>query len=148
MAKNVELEFGWGRLIFGQTFADPTELAEALRREAPGRRDICIYAREAHVLVAKAPHELFIDPSHTYRWRFTESVDPAPSLGIEVRPLHRSGRCRRDQPGLRAVRNGARAERGDLAQPPARRCCRLPGRGAHRRRERGDGDRHRHRRRP
>ena len=23
MAKNVELELGWGRLIFGQTFADP-----------------------------------------------------------------------------------------------------------------------------
>jgi GNAT-family acetyltransferase (TIGR03103 family) len=87
MAKNVELELGWGRLIFGQTFADPAELAETLRREAPGRRDICIYAREAHVLVSMAPHELFIDPSHTYRWRFYESVDPAPALGISVRTL-------------------------------------------------------------
>ncbi|CAN5395120.1 N-acetylglutaminylglutamine synthetase [soil metagenome] len=70
MAANVELELGWGRLIFGQTFAEPEELAEALRREGPGRRDICIYARESHVLVALAPHELFIDPSHTYRLRF------------------------------------------------------------------------------
>ncbi|WP_099023528.1 N-acetylglutaminylglutamine synthetase [Mycolicibacterium palauense] len=88
MAKNVELELGWGRLIFGQTFADPVELAETLRREAPGRRDICIYARESHVLVAMAPHELFIDPSHTYRMRFIESYrPPPPAPGITVRPL-------------------------------------------------------------
>ena len=38
MAKDVELELGWGRLIFGQTFADAGTLAEALRREAPGRQ--------------------------------------------------------------------------------------------------------------
>lgn len=88
MAKNVELELGWGRLIFGQTFADPAELAEVLRREAPGRRDICIYARESHVLVAMAPHELFIDPSHTYRLRFIESYrPPPPAPGMAVRPL-------------------------------------------------------------
>jgi GNAT-family acetyltransferase (TIGR03103 family) len=89
MAANAELELGWGRLIFGQTFADPQELAEALRREGPGRRDICIYARESHVLVSMAPHELFIDPSHTYRLRFT-GTDPEPAAGpaaITVRPL-------------------------------------------------------------
>jgi GNAT-family acetyltransferase (TIGR03103 family) len=91
MAKDVELELGWGRLIFGQTFADPHTLAEALRREAPGRRDICIYARESHVVVARAPTELFIDPSHTYRLRFTPSHDEdlAPSpLGVTVRTLN------------------------------------------------------------
>jgi GNAT-family acetyltransferase (TIGR03103 family) len=91
MAKDVELELGWGRLIFGQTFADPDTLAEALRREAPGRRDICIYARESHVVVARAPTELFIDPSHTYRLRFTPSHDDdlAPSpLGVTVRTLN------------------------------------------------------------
>lgn len=90
MAKDVELELGWGRLIFGQTFADPDTLAEALRREAPGRRDICIYARESHVVVARAPTELFIDPSHTYRLRFVPSHDEdlAPSpLGVKVRTL-------------------------------------------------------------
>jgi GNAT-family acetyltransferase (TIGR03103 family) len=92
MAKDVELELGWGRLIFGQTFADPDTLAEALRREAPGRRDICIYAREAHVVVAGAPSELFIDPSHTYRLRFTndskeEELVPSP-VGITVRTLN------------------------------------------------------------
>ncbi|HEV7580248.1 MAG TPA: N-acetylglutaminylglutamine synthetase [Mycobacterium sp.] len=91
MAKDVELELGWGRLIFGQTFADPDTLSEALRREAPGRRDICIYARESHVVIARAPTELFIDPSHTYRLRFTPSHDEdlAPSpLGVTVRTLN------------------------------------------------------------
>ncbi|MET0900253.1 MAG: N-acetylglutaminylglutamine synthetase [Mycobacterium sp.] len=89
MASNVELELGWGRLIFGQTFADPDELGEALRREGPGRRDICIYARESHVLVAMAPHELFIDPSHTYRLRFHGEPSAAAKspVAITVRPL-------------------------------------------------------------
>jgi hypothetical protein len=53
MADDVVLEMGWGRLVFGQTFADPERLAEVLRQEGPGRRDICIYAREPHVLVAR-----------------------------------------------------------------------------------------------
>jgi len=70
MADDVIVELGWGRLIFGQTFADPDKLAEVLRQEGRGRRDICMYAREPQVLVALAPAELFIDPSHTYRLRF------------------------------------------------------------------------------
>lgn len=68
-----------GRLIFGQTFADPEKLADVLRQETQGRRDICIYAREPHVLVAKAPSELFIDPSHTYRLRFADVAADAPA---------------------------------------------------------------------
>jgi GNAT-family acetyltransferase (TIGR03103 family) len=91
MAKDVKLELGWGRLIFGQTFADSATLTEELRGEAPGRRDICIYARESHVVIAGAPGELFIDPSHTYRLRFPGgSTDPdlAPSpVGVTVRSL-------------------------------------------------------------
>jgi GNAT-family acetyltransferase (TIGR03103 family) len=92
MAKDVELELGWGRLIFGQTFADAGTLAETLRREAPGRRDICIYARESHVVVAGSAAELFIDPSHTYRLRFTgdpsqEELAPSPQ-GFTVRTLN------------------------------------------------------------
>lgn len=88
MADDVVLELGWGRLIFGQTFADPERLAEVLRQEGQGRRDICIYAREPHVLVSKAPAELFIDPSHTYRLRFADVEDggPAPT-GFSVRTL-------------------------------------------------------------
>lgn len=90
MAKDVELELGWGRLVFGQTFANSQQLVEALRREGPGRRDICIYARESHVVVAEAPTELFIDPSHTYRLRFTpatKNFGPAPP-GLTVRTLN------------------------------------------------------------
>jgi GNAT-family acetyltransferase (TIGR03103 family) len=88
MADDVVLEMGWGRLIFGQTFADPEKLAEVLRHEGPGRRDICMYAREPQVLVAKAPAELFIDPSHTYRLRFTDHDQPAESpSGFTVRTL-------------------------------------------------------------
>lgn len=87
MRSNVVLDLGWGRLVFGQTFSNPDELAEVLRREGPGRRDICMYAREAHVVVARSPAELFIDPSHTYRLRFSgQSPDWTPT-GITVRPL-------------------------------------------------------------
>src|SRR5690606_33039003 len=43
------------------------ELAEALREEGPARRDIAFYIRDPHVLLSLAPHELFLDPSHTYR---------------------------------------------------------------------------------
>ncbi len=88
MADDVVLELGWGRLIFGQTFADPEQLAAVLRQEGHGRRDICIYAREPHVLVSKAPAELFIDPSHTYRLRFSESEDTGPvQSGFSVRTV-------------------------------------------------------------
>lgn len=88
MADDVVLELGWGRLLFGQTFADPERLARSLRDEAQGRRDICIYAREPHVLVAKAPAELFIDPSHTYRLRFADAQDePVRLNGFTIRSL-------------------------------------------------------------
>jgi len=90
MADDVVVEMGWGRLIFGQTFAEPERLAEVLRHEGPGRRDICMYAREPHVLIAKAPAELFIDPSHTYRLRFSDDDEAtAPPSGFTVRTLGR-----------------------------------------------------------
>ena len=87
MADDVVLELGWGRLIFGQTFADPDKLAEVLRQEGQGRRDICMYAREPQVLVALAPAELFIDPSHTYRLRFSDDDSDASPAGFTVRTL-------------------------------------------------------------
>jgi GNAT-family acetyltransferase (TIGR03103 family) len=88
MSDNTVLELGWGRLIFGQTFEDPDKLAAVLQQEEQGRRDICIYARESHVLVAKSPAELFIDPSHTYRWRLHPGDPEGPRpVGFSVRPL-------------------------------------------------------------
>ena len=64
---DVVVDVGWGRLIFGQTFGDPRRLAETLRLEEPGRRDIAMYLTDPHVVMAMAPQDLFLDPSHTFR---------------------------------------------------------------------------------
>lgn len=66
-ARNVAFDCGWGRLLFGQTFDNMQDIAESLRAEGPGRRDIAFYVRDPHVILAAAPQELFLDPSHTYR---------------------------------------------------------------------------------
>ncbi len=58
---------GWGRLIFAQTFCDIHKLAQTLREEGPGKRDIALYLREPHVVISLAPQEVFLDPSHTFR---------------------------------------------------------------------------------
>ncbi|MFP4235501.1 MAG: N-acetylglutaminylglutamine synthetase, partial [Nitriliruptoraceae bacterium] len=85
---DVALECGWGRLLFGQTFADHDRLIAEVAREQPGRRDICMYVRDPHVAVAKAPQELFIDPSHTYRlWLHALPRDADPVRGIVVRKM-------------------------------------------------------------
>jgi GNAT-family acetyltransferase (TIGR03103 family) len=84
----VALECGWGRLLFGQTFASHDVLLDAVSTEEPGRRDICLYVREPHVLVSKAPQHLFIDPSHTYRlWLHQHRVGHDPIAGVIVRDL-------------------------------------------------------------
>lgn len=82
------VDCGWGRLVFGQTFPDSESVANALRAERPGSRDICLYANDPHVVVGHAPNELFIDPSHTYRlqlhkYRRRRHVD----RGVRVRWL-------------------------------------------------------------
>jgi len=64
---NASLDLGWGRLLFAQTFADPGQLAAAMREERPERRDIAFYVKDPHVVLAEAPQELFLDPSHTFR---------------------------------------------------------------------------------
>ena len=64
---NAVLDCGWGRLLFAQTFETAGPLVEALRAEGPDRRDIAFYVRNPHVLLAQAPQEVFLDPSHTYR---------------------------------------------------------------------------------
>ncbi|MGY1592139.1 N-acetylglutaminylglutamine synthetase [Geodermatophilus sp. SYSU D00708] len=67
MHPGVALDLGWGRLVFGQTFADLHGIVDVLRHESPGRRDICLYPRDPQVLVGLAPDELFVDPSYTLR---------------------------------------------------------------------------------
>jgi GNAT-family acetyltransferase (TIGR03103 family) len=88
MDSDVVLECGWGRLIFGQTFEDQTVVAKVLRSEAEGRRDIAMYLRDPHVLVSKAPDELFIDPSLTYRLPFHRYRPARDALrGVIVRKM-------------------------------------------------------------
>jgi GNAT-family acetyltransferase (TIGR03103 family) len=90
MGREVVLEAGWGRLVFGQTFDDHARLRDLLRGEAGGRRDICLYLRDPHVLVATQPQEFFIDPSYTYRiWIHRYRPAPRPRGRIVVRQLVR-----------------------------------------------------------
>ena len=87
--RDVTLECGWGRLVFGQTFTSQERLEAVLRAEKLGRRDICIYPRDPHVLVARAPQELFVDPSHTYRLDFSRyEPNPEVSRTARIRPVH------------------------------------------------------------
>ena len=88
MRSDVVLDLGWGRLVFGQTFADLRGIVDALRAEETGERDICIYPRDPHVLVGLAPDELFIDPSYTYRLDL-HRYRPRPELirGVFVRTV-------------------------------------------------------------
>lgn len=65
--ENIVINCGWGRLIFAHTFEDKTKVADVLREEKPGTRDIALYLRDPQVIIAKYPHDLFIDPSYTYR---------------------------------------------------------------------------------
>src|SRR5512144_2135509 len=73
---NVALDCGWGRLIFGQTFANARVLARTLEQEEEGRRDVAFYVKEPHVVLARAPLTLFLDPSHTFRLLLEASTTP------------------------------------------------------------------------
>lgn len=88
MARDVVVDMGWGRVLFGQTFRSSAAIVSQLRDEAEGRRDICLYARDPHVLVAQAPQELFVDPSYTYRfWLHQTMPRRDPIRGVIVRVL-------------------------------------------------------------
>lgn len=76
MKRNALVDCGWGRLLFGQTFDDPKALTDALGAEGADRRDIAFYISDPHVLLAGAPQELFLDPSHTYRLDLSRPVPP------------------------------------------------------------------------
>jgi len=85
---DVVVDCGWGRLIFAHTFEDPRNLASALRAEGEGLRDIAFYVRDPHVVLALAPQELFLDPSHTYRlWLSSYRPPKMQPRGFTVRRL-------------------------------------------------------------
>ncbi len=82
------VDMGWGRILFGHTYADSQALREALRQEAPDRRDISLYLRDPHVLLSLAPDELFLDPSHTYRLRSHDyRAAPEPPQAFQIRRI-------------------------------------------------------------
>ena len=88
MGRDVVVDMGWGRVLFGQTFRSAAAIVSQLRDEAEGTRDICFYARDPQVLVAKAPQELFVDPSYTYRfWLHRDMPRRDPLRGVVVRAL-------------------------------------------------------------
>ncbi|WP_045219853.1 N-acetylglutaminylglutamine synthetase [Desulfonatronum thioautotrophicum] len=95
LPNNVILECGWGRLIFAHTFPDQRELVRTVRDESPGRRDIALYLRDPHVVLAMAPQELFLDPSHTYRlWLDRYHPDQIASKRIVIRRVQTREDCR------------------------------------------------------
>jgi GNAT-family acetyltransferase (TIGR03103 family) len=86
--KNVAFDCGWGRLLFGQTFVKAEDLAQSLRAEGPGRRDIAFYVSDPHVVLSAAPLELFLDPSHTFRLDLESyRAPPEQPHGFSVRRL-------------------------------------------------------------
>ncbi|MBF0469871.1 MAG: N-acetylglutaminylglutamine synthetase [Gammaproteobacteria bacterium] len=86
--RDVVIDCGWGRLIFGQTFSDTGRITELLRTEEAGKRDIALYLQDPHVAISLAPHELFLDPSHTYRlWLERYRPDSRRPKGFSIRLL-------------------------------------------------------------
>ncbi|MGE0315048.1 MAG: N-acetylglutaminylglutamine synthetase [Lautropia sp.] len=87
-ARNFALDCGWGRLLFGQTFASAEAMLDALDAEGPERRDIAFYIRDPHVVLAHAPQDVFLDPSHTLRIDLARPLPSAPEHpGFSVRRL-------------------------------------------------------------
>jgi len=86
LIENAVVDCGWGRLIMGQTFRSPRDIAEALLDEDNGRRDIALHVSEPHIVLSYAPQNLFLDPSDTYRlWLNTYRAAPAMPKGFIVR---------------------------------------------------------------
>ncbi|WP_300544606.1 N-acetylglutaminylglutamine synthetase [Maricaulis sp.] len=88
MAENAGLDCGWGQLLFAHTFHDQEQLIDRLLAEKPDRRDIAFYVRDPHVLLALAPQEIFLDPSHTYRLELSTYRHAGdPPRGFDVRRM-------------------------------------------------------------
>jgi GNAT-family acetyltransferase (TIGR03103 family) len=82
------IHLGWGRLLFGHTFAEPARLLDSLAEEAPDERDIAIYVGDPHVALALAPQDVFLDPSHTLRlWMSHYRPASEQPRGFSVRRL-------------------------------------------------------------
>jgi GNAT-family acetyltransferase (TIGR03103 family) len=86
LASEAIVDCGWGRLIFAHTFDNNARLAEAISDEAPESRNIALYIKDPHVVLALRPQELFLDPSHTYRlWLHSYQASRVLPKGFVVR---------------------------------------------------------------
>ncbi len=94
---DISVECGWGKLIMAQTYHDAGSIAEALEDEGPGRRHIAMYVQDPHVVISQAPHQIFLDPSHTFRlWLDQYQPGIRPHQGYRIRRL----RSRADADGI------------------------------------------------
>jgi len=96
--QNASIDLGWGKLLFAHTFHKRETLISMLSDEAPGRRNIAFYLREPHVILADAPQEIFLDPSHSYRlWLEGDTFpfkDEVKTEGFVIRPIETLDECR------------------------------------------------------
>lgn len=91
LREGVSVDCGWGRLLFGQTFAEADDLAGGMLREHEGQRDVALYVRDPHVVLSRAPHALFLDPSHTFRLNLeADDLHPPEKNGVEIREARES----------------------------------------------------------
>jgi GNAT-family acetyltransferase (TIGR03103 family) len=91
---NVAVDCGWGKVLFAQTFDSPESIADGLREERPGQRDIALYLRDPQVVLASAPQELFLDPSQTLRLPFERYQPTGGSAGdILIRRIDGQADC-------------------------------------------------------
>lgn len=80
------IDCGWGRLLLAHSFSSPSQLAQALLAEADDKRDIALYVRDPHKVLAKAPQQLFLDPSDTLRlWLSDYRPKGNPIGGLRIR---------------------------------------------------------------
>jgi len=88
LTENATVDCGWGRMIFAHTFRDNESLAAAICDEVEGQRNLALYVQDPHVVVALAPQELFLDPSHTFRlWLSTWRAGRVLPQGFVIRRL-------------------------------------------------------------
>jgi GNAT-family acetyltransferase (TIGR03103 family) len=86
--RNIALECGWGRLLYGPSFDSPKSLAQELLQEAPGRRDIALHVDTPQLILAEAPANLFLDPSLIFRRTLGEgSAGETVLPGLVIRPV-------------------------------------------------------------
>lgn len=112
------VDCGWGKVLFGRTFAQARDLVDVLLAERANERYIAYDVPAPHVAVAMAPQELFVDPSFTYRLDLAAGVRSG-AAGMDVRPataadesaLNRIYAARRRVP----LRNGFLAARDPAA---------------------------------